>query len=179
MDKSSFISLLHRFYQKDVFVNDIFSAVVIVVNSIVSAITALKGELYFDTMVFMIPVYETMMKIIPLSSQSLDDRRTVIQARWCSTGHNNIALLQNVANIWQNGETIVTFVSGQIVITFTSIMGIPADFDSLISAMDIIKPAHLPYLFNFKWLLKKDINNIMTKQYIQTLKKSEFARGSY
>ena len=179
MDKYSFIDLLHNFYRNDPFINDLFTAIAYVINNVSSAVDALKGELYFDTMVYMIPVYEAIMKITPLSSQSLDDRRTVIQARWLSMGHNDITLLQNIANIWKNGETVVTFVAGQILITFVGAYGIPTDLSSLLAAMDNIKPAHLPYNLAYKWILKKDVNNVMTKQHMQTLKKSNFARGSY
>jgi len=109
MNKFNFISLLHRLYQLDMFVYDLFTAIAFVVNNIFNAITTLKGEFYFDTMIIMVPVYEALMKIIPASTQTLNNRRSAIQAKWLSNNKCDLALIQAVANCWQNGNVNVTF----------------------------------------------------------------------
>lgn len=172
---TTFIKLLHNLYWADTFVNALFTSITAVTNKIYNAIYAIKNEFYFDTMVYLVPYYERIMQITPRSDQSLDDRRTVIKARWLSKGNNTLALLQNVLNQWKNGETTVEFVNGKLKITFHSIYGIPTDFQAVLDTLNIIKPAHLAFLIFYKYLLIKDIHNILTINQLQALTIDKFA----
>lgn len=175
--KNDFISLLHKLQSEDKFVNDLFTSVGFVVNKALDAITAIKNEMYFDTMVYLVPYYEKIMQISPRADQTLTDRRSQIKARWLSRGHNSITLLQNVLNSWLNGETTAEFINGKIKITFHSIYGIPTDFQAVLDTLNVIKPAHIGYLLAYKYLLKRDIHNVMTKNEMQTKTKNMFASG--
>lgn len=173
--KNDFINLLHKLYSGDNFVKDMFSAVANAINKIYDTIAAVKNEMFFDTMVYLVPYYEKIMKISTRADQSLADRRTVIKARWQSNGHNSIVLIQNVLNQWINGETTAEFIDGKIKITFHSIYGIPKDFQAILDTLSIIKPAHIGYLLNYKYLLVKDIHNVLTVNQVQALIINKFA----
>lgn len=173
--KNDFIKLLPQIYGEDTFINDLFTSVATVINKISDGIIAVKNEFYFDTMVNLIPYYERIMQITPREDQTLDDRRTVIKARWLSKGQNTITLLQNVLNQWKNGETTAEFIDGKIKITFHSIFGIPTDFQAVLDTLNIIKPAHLAYLIVYRYLLIKEIHNVLTINQVQQLKINQFA----
>lgn len=108
ISKDDFIKLLPSIYGDDVFYNALFTAIANVFNNALDAITAIKNEFFFDTMVFMVPIYERLMGLTIAASESLSVRRSRIKARWRNNGHNSVELLQNIADSWENGETKIT-----------------------------------------------------------------------
>lgn len=206
--KDDFIKLLHNLYWDDPFINDLFTSIAFVVNKIDDAINTIKNELFFDTMVNKLPYFEKMMKFIVTSSQTLDDRRSRVRARWQNKGHCSVPFLQNIANCWKNGATEITL-GGQylkvkdihnvltvnqfqnkkiedfanantstylsFIVNFISTVGIPADLESLKKELEISRPAHIPIFYRFKYLLVKDIHNVMTVNQLQSHKIDDFA----
>ena len=206
--KDDFINLLHNLYSGDTFVNDLFSSIATVFNKFDEAINTIKNELFFDTMIQKLPYFENMMKFIATSSQSLDDRRSRVRARWQNKGHNSVQLLQNIANSWKNGATEVTL-GGQylkikdihnvltvnqfqtkkveefantnsssclsLIVKFISNIGVPADLESLKKELEIARPAHIPIFYRFKYLLVRDVHNVMTVNQLQNHKIDDFA----
>jgi len=173
--KDGFLNLLPSLYRLDTFLNDLFTSIANVFNKTQNLIISVKNEFNFSTMVYRIPYYENLLKIIPTSNQTLDDRRAMIRARWIAKGHNSIQLLQNVLNSWINGETEIHFIDGKLKITFNSIYGIPTNFQAVLDTLDIIKPAHLAYLIIYKYLLIEDIHEVMTLEDLETLTLDKFA----
>lgn len=155
------------------------------VNAIATWLTAIDAKIaetmcnfYFDTLTKDgIEYFESLLKITPSDSQTLDDRRYSIQAKWLMNNHNSIALVQRVCNSWKRGEVEASFVNGKIRITFVGSYGIPADLDGLLVAINEVKPAHLPYEIIIKFLRKREIHNVMTKGEMITHKKGDFAVG--
>ena len=83
--------------------------------------------------------------------------------------------LQAVADAWKNGEVEVEFLDGKIQIHFTGEFGIPNDLDGLKNAIENTKPAHLAVIYAFRYLLIKDIHNVLTIDEMQALKTNQFA----
>lgn len=206
--KDDFISLLHKLYSGDTFINDLFSSIATAFNKINEAITSIKNEMFFDTMLQKLPYYEKMMNFIATSSQYLDDRRSRVRARWQNKGHNSVQLLQSIANSWKNGATEITlggqylkvkdihnvltinqlqtkkleeFASNNspsylsLIVKFVSNIGIPTDLENLKKELEIARPAHIPIFYKFKYLLVRDIHNVMTVNELQSHKINDFA----
>ena len=98
-------------------------------------------------------------------------------AKWRSTGKCDLAMIQAVAGAWRNGEVAVDFVDCAIKLTFNGAYGVPDDLATLISAIGEIKPAHLAMSYVFKFLLIKEIHNVMTLTTLETHQLKEFAGG--
>ena len=120
----------------------------------------LSANQFFDTCTEeMLRVYEDEAGIVPLSTQSLDDRRSTLIANWKSEGKSDITLLRAVADSWKFGKTAIDYVDNVIVVSFVD-KGIPIDINTLKSALESVKPAHLPIEYIFVYNTWNDIANM-------------------
>ena len=171
------INKLQRNDRKSVFVQVLFGAIYNKMTEIYNYISGLKNEFFFDTLTeFSAKSYEKLMKITPYANANIEDRRSAIRARWRANGKNTILLIQDICNSWQNGEILAHFISGKIRLQFIGNYGIPTknNLSALIAQINEIIPAHIGYYFKYKFLLKKDIHNVMTKKDMQELAKNNY-----
>ena len=92
--------------------------------------------------------YESEAGITPAASQSEDDRRSAVIARWRSEGKCDIELLQITADSWKYGKTSIDFVGEKLQIKLND-KGIPTDLDGLKAAIEEVKPAHIAVVYIF------------------------------
>lgn len=176
--KNKLLKLLHKFYRKDDFINSFLDGVQVILNNVLIVIERLINLLHFNRLDSAgCEWWENFLKIVPTQSQTIAERQAKIREKWNLKNHNNIALLQFVANSWKQDETIVNFVDGKIQIQFVGEYGTPSDLAGLKSALDDVKPAHLAYLFLYKYLLIKDIHEVMTINELQNCKINNFEFG--
>lgn len=176
MDVTEIINKLHRFERKSVFTNDLFNPIYNEINKICNFFDNLKKQFFFDTLTFALPLYEKMLNITTDTSLSINDRRSIVQAKWLSNGHNSIKLIQKICKYFKNGTIEAKYISGKIQLKFIDSFGIPSYslLSPLISQINEIKPAHIPIIWVYKFLLKKDIHNKLTKLEIEKMKKNVF-----
>lgn len=143
------LSLIHRLYREDDWINALYQAAGEQLDQIISAILELNQQQYFDTATWGLTIFERDLGIKPVSL--LEDRRAEAEARWKIDGKVDAATLQAAADNWKNGETNVLFVDGKIKVTFNSERGKPQNIERLKNVLYEIKPAHLPieYIFNY------------------------------
>lgn len=171
------IQKLHKDDRESNFVNALFTAIYNKMAEVNNYVAGLKNEFFFDTLtLFSITAYERLMKITPFAGASVEDRRSAIRARWRANGKNTIALIQDVCNSWQNGEILARFLGGKIILKFVASLGIPSPSAllALTEQIEEIIPAHIGYEFIFKFLLKKEIHHILTKNQMQNIKKNVY-----
>ena len=177
--KDLLLKYSHRLYRQDPFINDLYTVIGAEFDLLQYAIKTVIDNSLIDTAdLATVEMYEQQMNIKPLPSQTLDERRAMIKAKWRSDGTITLEMLQNVCNAWRNGEVNAAFENGKIKLSFTGEYGIPSDLDALYAALDEVKPAHLAIEYNFKYLLIKDIHNVMTINEMETQKLRNFAGGS-
>lgn len=173
------LKLLHRFDRTCMFVKALINAVAQVLTQIDTKLTEVYLNFYFSTLTpDGVEYFEKLLKITPTQGQSLEDRRSVIRAKWLSKNHSSIGLIQIVCDAWKNGEVVADFVSGKLQIKFVGEYGVPQDLDSLTSAIDEIKPAHIPFVLLYKYLLIKDIHTKKTIAQMEQIKIDNFAFGT-
>ena len=158
MTKEYVLARLNKLYRSDPWVNAIFTASGLALDNVAGLILDLYNSNWFDTLSeTYIRLYEVKIGITPVPGQTLDDRRSTIQAKWKSTGTVGLDLIQAVCNSWENGEVSVAFRNGTIQLTFKSIYGVPTDLQTLLSAIDDVKPAHLAVAYVLKYFLISDV----------------------
>lgn len=195
MYKDELISRLSELYHNDPFVNELFNSAGISLDDISSLINEVKDQIFFDKLTYSLQYYENLLGIKPKTSQTINDRRSTVEAKWKGSGKSDLALIQAVCNSWKNGEVTVftegkhllikeihnkmtvnqlnntliknfegenTFNGLKIILQFVGQNGIPDDLETLLEVVEEIKPAHLPLETRFKYLLVKDIHNVMT-----------------
>lgn len=172
------LNLLHRFDKSCKFVQDIVKAIADFFNVIDLKITNIYLNFFFSSLTIDgVEYFENLLKITPLQSQTIEDRRSAIRAKWLSKVHCSIGLIQLVCNAWKRGEVEADFISGKLKLKFVGEYGIPDDVDSLISAVDEVKPAHIPLLLLYKYLLIRDIHDVKTIEQMEQLTINMFAFG--
>lgn len=122
-----------------------------------------------------IEMYELWLGIQPDDAKSLADRRAYIQAMWMKSAPATKTAIQSVCDAWMNGECDVEAGTGYVEITFNSEMGVPADLNSLKSALAHVLPAHLEIRYNFKYLLISEIHGVMTLEEMEDTPLGHFA----
>ena len=159
--KQDILNMLPRIYRKDKWLNDLFNAVGLSIDRLEQDCENALNELFGDTATYALPMYEKEL-LLNGDGKTLEDRRAAVIAGWQRGGKVDIYQIQAAANAWRNGETVVDFRNGKIVVTFVGAFGVPDDMQGLRDAINIIKPAHLIVEYVFRYLLIKDIHEVKT-----------------
>ena len=83
--------------------------------------------------------------------------------------------MQAVCDAWKNGEVVVSFPDGSIRLQFVGAFGVPSDLNALMTAVRLVIPAHLAVEYILKYLLIRDIHEVMTIGTLETQQLSNFA----
>ena len=164
-------------YRKDAWVIALLSAIAGVDSAQRAVSSASAQQMFLDSMTWALAIEERIAGITPAAGASLEERRSVLQAKWRSaTGKCDVDLIQRVCDSWQNGEVDVDFVDGEIVLRFVGAYGVP-DADALAvlqSAVQEVIPAHLAVQYLYRYLLVREVS-AMTVSELQTHTIDEFA----
>ncbi|WP_432408567.1 putative phage tail protein [Wukongibacter sp. M2B1] len=176
MYKDNLINNLHKVSRNDPVTIELMKATGISFDSIGYDINDLMTQLNIDTATWGLAVYEKELGIKTNQTQDYETRRSIIKAKLRGSGKLDATKIKIVADAWANGSCRVEF-DGKINISFDSIYGVPKNLIDLQNALEDVKPAHIALVYNFIYLLIKDIHNVMTINEIQAKKLSEFAGG--
>ena len=133
-------------------------------------------QLFVDTATWGLEKWERLCEIPTELSKPIDQRRSVVKSKLRGIGKVDVYLIKNVADAYTNADVIVSF-DGRIGIKFTSSLGIPPNIENLKKAIEEIKPAHLGVNYDFRYLLVRDIHEVMTINELQMLSLDKFAGG--
>lgn len=199
--KDKIIKLINVVYRGDKFINDYTEALGKVFQRLVDFCESIRNNIFFNALDKEgVEWWENFLKIIP-TDDDLIYRRSKIQAKWNASRHNDVKLIQETCDAWRNGQTKVDFCrairkdeidkvliksefetykkerfinDGIIRIELIDAYGIPPDSDKLQAEIEEIKPAHIIVQWVYNFLLKKDIDGIITKSEMQTKTKDLF-----
>lgn len=84
-------------------------------------------------------------------SKPLEYRRTRVISKLRGQGATTVAMIQNVAESFSNGQVEIEEHNDEFyfVVRFTSNYGVPPNIEDLRAAINEIKPAHLAWLFEY------------------------------
>lgn len=164
-------------YRRDAWVVALLGAVQDVDEGQRDAAAEAAAQLFLDSMTYVLPVEERIAGITPGAGDTVEERRSVLQAKWRSaTGVCNVDLIQRVCDAWENGEVEVDFVGGEIVLRFVGAYGVPAEqaLAALQSAVLEVIPAHLAVQYLYRYLLVREVHG-MTINDLQSHTLHDFA----
>lgn len=171
------LSSLPTAYRKDAWVIALLSAIAGVDDAQRADADETAQQMFLDSMTWALAIEERIAGITPAAGAGVEERRSVLQAKWRSaTGKCDVDLIQRVCDSWQNGEVDVDFVDGEIVLRFVGAYGVP-DADALAalqSAVQEVIPAHLAVTYLYRYLLVREVS-AMTVSELQTHTIDEFA----
>lgn len=139
-------------------------------------IADIQKQLLIDTATWGLIFYEKELKIKTDLNKPVDDRRAVIKSKLRGSGKVDHIQIKIVADAYTNGDVFVSF-NGHIVVKFTSLYGIPPNLDDVKNALEDVKPAHLAIDYEFRYLLIRDIHNVMTMAEMEQTLLNRFAGG--
>lgn len=116
-------------------------------------------QLYLDTATWGLIYWERLVALEPDFSLDNDERRSRVRARLRSTGTTTVEALKKISESFTNGESDIVehYEEFYFVIKFISKYGVPSKIDELRKAIELIKPAHLDFKFEFKYRTWGDI----------------------
>lgn len=164
-------------YRRDAWVIALLGAVQAVDEGQRDAAREAADQLFLDSMTYVQPVEERIAGLTPGTGDTLEQRRSVLQAKWRSaTGVCNVDLIQRVCDAWENGEIDVDFVDGEIVLQFVGVYGVPTEqaLAALQSAVLEVIPAHLAVQHLYRYLLVREVHG-MTITELQSHTLHDFA----
>lgn len=171
------LSSLPTAYRKDAWVIALLSAIASVDSVQRADADETAQQMFLDSMTWALAIEERIAGITPAVGASLEERRSVLQAKWRSaTGKCDVDLIQRVCDSWQNGEVDVDFVGGEIVLQFVGSYGVP-DADALAAlkaAVQEVIPAHLAVAYLYRYLLVREVHGMVIST-LQTHTIDEFA----
>lgn len=164
-------------YRKDAWVIALLSAIAGVDSAQRADADETAQQMFLDSMTWALAIEERIAGITPAAGAGVEERRSVLQAKWRSaTGKCDVDLIQRVCDSWKNGEVDVDFVDGEIVLRFVGAYGVP-DADALAalqSAVQEVIPAHLAVAYLYRYLLVREVHGMVIDT-LQSHTISEFA----
>lgn len=136
----------------------------------------LEKQLNIDTATWGLSIYEKELGIKTNLTKSLDERRSVIKSKWRGTGKVDKALIKTVVDAYTNGGVDVNF-DGKIRIKFNDVKGTPPNLEDAKRAIEDISPAHLAIIYEFAYLLIKEIHGVIKLNEIELIPLNKFAGG--
>lgn len=90
---------------------------------------------------------------------TIEERRSRVKAKMRSQGAVTKQMIRNVINSWTNAEIdiIEDYANYSVTIKFIDTVGIPSNVNDIYKAIDEIKPAHLNFIYEFKYNTVKDV----------------------
>ena len=166
---------LPRQYREDPTVKVLANAIQSVLESQEAEAVTVPSQISLDAVTWNLETEERLVNITPPAGATLESRRTALKAKWRSGGKLTIEQVQAVCDAWKNGEVVVSFPDGSIRLQFVGAFGVPVDLDALKAAVRLVIPAHLAAEYVIKYLLIRDIHEVMTISTLETQPLGNFA----
>ena len=155
-------------YREDPWVLALADAILGVLEDQDAQSVSIREQLSLDPITWALEIEEALAGIVPPADATLENRRSTLKAKLRSSGKVTIELIQAVCDAWKNGEVVVSFTGGKIRLQFVGAYGVPVDLDALKAAVRLVIPAHLAAEYAIKYLLIRDIHEVMTISTLET-----------
>lgn len=152
------IDTLPFYLRKSGVLNEVFDSEQHAINFLETKANDIVAQMNIDTATWGLDIFEREFGIQTDLSKSYDDRRSVIKLKWRGSGKVDGTLIKLAADAYTNGDVVVTFENGEIIVKFNSVFGIPKNLDDLKNNINEIKPAHLNVTYTFRYTLWADID---------------------
>ena len=159
---------LPRQYRGDPTVKTLADAICGVLAALETEAASVPPQISLDAVTWNLETEERLVGITPAPGATPEERRTALKSKWRSGGKLTIEQVQAVCDAWKNGEVVVSFPGGKIRLQFVGAYGVPVDLDALKAAVRLVIPAHLAAEYAIKYLLIRDIHEVMAISTLET-----------
>lgn len=173
---SRLIELLPPYEKSSRVFQEILNAEQIEFDKLAIDIEDLEKQLNIDTATWGLVIYEKELGIKTNLNKPFEERRSVVKSKWRGTGKVDRLLIKAAVDAYTNGGVEVGF-DGRIIINFNDVKGIPPNLEDAQRAIEDISPAHLAIIYEFAYLLIKEIHGVITLTEMEQIPLHKFAGG--
>lgn len=157
------LNQLHWIVRKDPWVREIFLAAGVTLDEMAERILAIwNGDDFARLTEAQAAYYEGLLGLETDPEIPLADRRAAIQAAWNRGQTPSLLSIQGVCDAWEEGGILVSYADGVLTLTFQGNVGVPSNLDALKAAIEATAPAHLVVVYDFRFLLIREVHGVMT-----------------
>lgn len=126
------------------------------------AISSILDQFYIRTATWKLDTWEDELALPRDTTLTENERRDRIVAKLRGQGTCTVYLIKNVAAAYEKGtvEVIEDFAAYKIIIKFIDTKGLPPGIENLKTALREIIPANLAILFELRYILNREIQNL-------------------
>jgi hypothetical protein len=175
------LAQLHWAIRQDPWVRAIFLAAGVPLDTLAERILDLASFEDSEAMLSRsLALWERILGLTPGKDASTDERRRAVRAMWLACLPPSIQTIQAVCDNWRAGEIEASYDAdiGTIVLTYLGAYGAQAVEDSLVRALDTVKPAHLALDHAWRYRLVKDLHRQVSVAELETIPLGHFAGGT-
>ena len=160
--KGEMLNYLPLYERKSSVFNEIINAQDREFRNVEQQLEVVERNLFIDSAIESLPIYERDLGINTVSTLSYDQRREQISSRnRAAFDQTTEETIKSVASAFSNGDVEVnpTETAGLFEIKFVGTRGIPDNIEGLKEALDIIIPAHLGITYTFTFNAWEHVKN--------------------
>ena len=148
---SKIISFINKIFRNDDITKHIAKISQTELENIEIKIEDISSNIFLDSSTWGLGIFERELNIEYIDSKTIDERKSIISAKWRGAGKLTLELIQDTVKAYTTNTVNVLF-NGTIIIDFRNKIGKPNDIKSLINSIEEIKPAHLgvDYIFRYR-----------------------------
>lgn len=166
---------LHWIVRKDPWVRDIFLAAGVQLDAVAERVVDLYYAEDFERMgESRVSYYEGILGLRPAAGASLDDRRAAVQAAWHVAGKPSVESAQAICDSWAQGGAKVRYEPQTLTVEFIGGVGVPENIEALQAALDKHLPPQIQIVYQFSYMMIKDIHDVLTIRQMEQTALSNF-----
>jgi hypothetical protein len=177
--KDEMIARMPGYYRNDPLTNDTKNAEAIEFDKLDAQRKDVFLQFNPETATWGISNWEKIFDLPIDENKPLQERRELVLGKMRFNEIVTIAKIKSVASAWLGGEVDVVSNHEQFTyeITFIGKIGVPKNLDDIKNTLRELIPANLGITYHFRYLLIKEIHNVLTLNEMNALTLDKFAGG--
>lgn len=147
---SRLLEYLPPYERKSEVFKEVMNAEQIEFNKLGLDLEDLNKQFFVDTATWGLAIYEKELGLPIRPNKSLEERRSIIKAKWRGTGKVDAEMIKAIVEAFTKSKVSVSF-NGRINIIFNNEKVIKLNISDMYNAIDEVKPAHLDYDFTSQY----------------------------
>lgn len=162
--QNTLLKLLHKIYRKDKLTLELTKAISVQLYKVEQNIQEIAKQQYLDSASWGLDIFEKELNIKG-KSKPVEQRQSVIQAKWRGAGKLTLFLIQTTLQCYITGNIIVTF-QKRLMITMQGEILQAVNLYDVIHTIEEVKPAHIGW--NLKYSLPDIKNTVAVGAFAQS-----------
>lgn len=151
----------------------------VTLDALADRIIAIYNAENFDEMTIeRVRYYERLLDLEQDEDKTLADRWAAIQAAYNIAQKPSLETMQSICDAWEAGGIICSYTPGELTLKFIGDVGVPSNIQDLKNAIIRAVPAHIYVDYAYRYLLIREVHNVMTLAEIDATPLNKFAGGT-